>query len=523
MPEIDTSATSGISRRLLIASSTAALTVTASAAAVAAAPSMDYPFRLGVASGDPTPDGVVLWTRLAPKPFVEDWGMGGVGSVAVRWKIASDARMGQVVARGTATASEVWAHSVHLDARGLQPGRTYWYQFEAAGHLSPIGRTRTAPARGAQVSKLKFASVSCQDISHGFFTSYAHILADDVDFVMHLGDYVYEYEFDEMTGNRHQPSPRAARVAPKTLTQWRARHALYKTDPDLQRAHGKVPFIITWDDHEYWNDYAGAGLSDEGGMNAARNAAYRAYWEHMPLRAAAQFKDGHVRVNRRLHWGQLAQIDMLDGRQYRDVPACGWGEAQACEEAYDPKYSMLGREQEAWLYAGLAASTARWNIFGNNVMMSRLDHDGAAGDLLWHDSWDGFPANRLRLMEQLVRNRIANPVFVTGDWHSTFVNDIHRNFDKPGSPVIASEFVGTSVTTNGDGIVYGPYYGPMIKYNPHIKFFDGDRRGYQLHTVTPGQWRCDLRMVNTVTKPTSPAYTYASFAVADGRPGPERI
>lgn len=478
------------------------------------------PFTLGVASGDPEPGGVVIWTRLAPEPFADDGGLRGARTVPVRWRVATDERMQRVVKQGTATARAEFAHTVHVDVRGLQPGREYWYQFSADRELSPVGRTKTAPAERSDPASLSIASVSCQKYEDGFFTALPHIVADDPDFVLHLGDYVYEYAIGATAAGRRQSVPEAVRPAPRTLAQWRARHALYKRDPELQAAHARLPFVLTWDDHEYTNDYAG-GWEDEttGGIPAARAAAYRAYWEHQPLRSSTLLKADAVRIHRRLHWGRLAQLDVLDGRQYRDAPPCGWGEAQACAAAYDPAITMLGREQEEWLAAGFAASTARWNVLGNNVMVSRLDHDGDLGDLLWHDAWDGFPAARNRLLEQVVGNELRNTMFLTGDWHSTFVNDVHRDFDVPGSPVVATEMVGTSITTNGDREVYGPYYGPMIQHNPHIRFFDGDRRGYQRHTVTAGEWRTDLVMVDTVTQPTSPASVLRSFVVEDGRPG----
>jgi len=178
-------------------------------------------------------------------------------------------------------------------------------------------------------------------------------------------------------------------------------------------------------------------------------------YEHQPVRAPARPDADGPRVYRRLRWGGLAQLDVVDGRQFRSVPPCGWGEAQACEAAYDPEITMLGQCQERWLYQGFAASRARWNILGNNVMVARLDHDGPAGELLWHDAWDGFPAARNRLTEAWVEHKVSNPVVVTGDWHSTFVNDILRSFDDPSSPVVASELVGTSISSNGDGEVYG--------------------------------------------------------------------
>jgi len=210
---------------------------------------------------------------------------------------------------------------------------------------------------------------------------------------------------------------------------------------------------------------------------------------------------------------------MVDGRQYRSVPPCGRGEADACADAYDPSVTMLGAEQERWLYEGMAASTARWNILVNNVMLARLDHDGVDGDRLWHDAWDGFPAACNRLTDAWLRHEVANPVVVTGDWHSTFVNDILRDFDNPATPAVATETVGTSISTNGDGEVYGPYYGPMIKFNPHIRFFDGDRRGYVQCLVKRHEMKADLQVVTTVSRPDAPQSTFASFVIEDGRPG----
>lgn len=514
-----------LSRRGVLASASAAtvaatVATTADSAAKPRRPKVDYPFTLGVASGDPEPDSVVLWTRLAPRPFDVDHGMRGRNGVMVRWRIATDERMRRVVSRGKSWTGEVWAHSVHVEARGLRPGREYWYQFEAGGHVSPVGRTRTAPAPGSAVASLTFASISCQAYDHGYFTSFPHIVADDPDFVMHLGDYIYEYAITPTGGLRNQPVPEVVQARPQTLRQWRARHALAKSDPDQQALHRQIPMVLTWDDHEYLNDYAGtAPDAAGGGRSRMRTAAYRAYWEHQPLRSVARFKQGEIRLYRRLAFGDLLQVDMIDGRQFRSVPPCGWGEAQACEAAYDPAITMLGAPQEQWLYAGLGTAGATWNSIGNNVMMSRLDHDGDLGELLWNDAWDGFPAARTRLLDQMVQRQVSNPMFITGDWHSTFVNDILADFDAPDSPVMGTEFVTTSITTNGDTPVYGPYYGPMIQYNPHIKFFDGDRRGYQRHTLTHDTWTTDLVMVDKVGTPTSPASVQASFVVENGLPG----
>jgi len=484
----------------------AALTTTP--AAQATTPRVGYPFTLGVASGDPTATGVVLWTRLAPKLFTEGGGMPD-RKVTVDWQVATDERFHRVVRSGVAWAVPALGHSVHVEVEGLAPDHEWFYRFRYRGELSPVGRTRTAPVHDGT---LAFAFASCQAWDNGYYPSYAHMADEDLDLVLHLGDYVYEGGIPADGGLRKVSTPDVLRAAPRDLTRWRMQYELYKSDPDLQAAHARFPWVVTWDDHEVQNDYANTRSQYEGDIGALRAAAYQAWYEHQPVRSRG-------RIYRRLKWGRLAQLDVLDGRQYRSVPPCGWGEADACPAAYDPAVTMLGAAQEKWLYDGLRDSRARWNLLGNNVMLGRLDHDGTAGNRLWHDAWDGFPAARRRLTETWVRHRVSNPVAVTGDWHSTFANDIHRDFDVAGSPVVASEIVGTSISSNGDGEVYGPYYGPMIKYNPHIKFFDGDRRGYVRCRLDRRALRADLRVVTTVSRRDAPESTYASFVVEDGRPG----
>ncbi|QIZ39995.1 alkaline phosphatase [Saccharopolyspora sp. ASAGF58] len=510
-----------------------AVSVVASAAAVAQLPvgraaattrpsGGNYPFLLGVASGDPTSSGVVLWTRLVPDPFVPGGGM-EPKRVPVRWEIARDEQFRKIEASGDAWALPELAHSVHVEVDGLAPDREWFYRFHYRSDVSPVGRTRTAPPPHRPTGSLAFAFASCQNWASGYYPSYRHMAQEDLDLVLHLGDYVYEGGIPAGGGYRRTTTPDTLRPAPQDLERWRMQYALYKSDPDLQAAHARFPWLVTWDDHEVKNDYANTQQGQAGDISALRAAAYQAWYEHQPVRAPARpDRHGGPRIYRRLEWGNLAQLDVVDGRQYRSVPPCGWGEADACAAAYGPDITMLGFEQERWLYSGFQASKATWNILGSNVMLARLDHDGPEGDRLWHDAWDGFPAARNRLTEAWVRHDVSNPVVVTGDWHSTFVNDIHQDFDRPSSPVVATEFVGTSISSNGDGAVYGPYYGPMIQYNPHIKFFDGDRRGYVRCHVDRDQFTADLRMVSTVSTPEAPESTFASFAVENGKPGAQR-
>ncbi|PRX97666.1 alkaline phosphatase D family protein [Allonocardiopsis opalescens] len=476
-----------------------------------------YPFTLGVASGDPTAGGVVLWTRLVPAPYEPGGGMPD-RAVPVEWQVAADDRFRRIVRRGTSWALPELAHSVHVEVAGLAPDREWFYRFRYRGEQSPAGRTRTAPWHGSG-GRFSFAVASCQAWDNGYYPSYAHMAGEDLDLVLHLGDYVYEGGIPADGGLRRASTPDVLRAAPRDLARWRMQYALYKSDPDLQAAHARFPWSVTWDDHEVQNDYANTRSQYEGDIGALRAAAYQAWYEHQPVRAPARPGPDGPRIYRRLRWGSLAQLDILDGRQYRSVPPAGWGEADASPASYEPSVTMLGFRQERWLYDGLAASRARWNLLGNNVMLARLDHDGAAGERLWHDAWDGFPAARNRLTRAWVRHGVSNPVALTGDWHSTFANDIKRDFDDPDSPVVASEIVATSISSNGDGAVYGPYYGPMIPFNPHIRYFDGDRRGYLRCELTRARLRADLRVVSTVSRRDAPESTLASFEVADGRPG----
>lgn len=506
-----------------LAGTAAAAQVPLASAAEVPRPPLAFPFTLGVASGDPVPDGFVLWTRLAPEPFAPRGGVPPT-DLAVEWEVYADARLRRVVRRGVAPAALSLAHSVHVEVGGLPAGREYWYRFRYRDHVSTVGRTRTAPAAGRPTSRMTIASVSCQAFQDGHYTAYRHLVDDDPDLVLHLGDYVYEGGVDPLGGVRKVPVPALAQPAPRTLEQWRARYALYRSDADLQAAHAAVPFAATWDDHEVQNDYANTRSQYEGDISALRAAAYQAYYEHLPLRAASIPRpDGGLTLHRGLDFGGLVSLSVLDGRQHRDVPPGGWGEAPASPAAYDPSVTMLGDQQERWLESRLRGSRAEWTVLGNNVMMARLEHEATPGARLWHDAWDGFPAARNRITSLLADARVPNPVVLTGDWHSTFVNDIRLDFDRPDSPVVATEFVGTSVTTNGDGPVYGPYYGPMIGFNPHIRYFDGDRRGYQLHTVTRKEWRTELRMVDFVTRPDAGVSTLASFVVESGRPGAHRL
>lgn len=479
------------------------------------------PFTLGVASGDPTPDGIVLWTRLAPQP--DNPSSLGDRNIPVAWRIALDPDMRRVVAQGQAVAAAALAHSVHVEPRGLEPGRDYFYRFDVRGEESAIGHFRTAPAEGEPASRLELAFATCQDWVSGFYTAYRDMLQYDLDLVVHLGDYAYEYAIGQVL-RQGVEAPAGFTEETIDLRTYRLRHTLYKLDPDLQAAHAKFPFAIIWDDHEVANDYS--GLAPEYGVpspefTARRAVAYQAFYEHVPNRLATLRADRfeNLRIHRRLRFGTLAQIMLLDDRQYRSDNPCGDGESLRCQAALDGDYTMLGLEQEAWLQRGLATSRAQWNLIGQQLLVAQLEHATIQPNWFWNDAWDGYPAARTRMLEGVVRSRTRNPIVLTGDWHSTFVNDLKLDFADPAAPAVATEFVTPAITTGGDGTPYGPYYAPMVPFNPHIKYYEGDRRGYFKCALTRSEARFDLRFVTSVERPDGTGYAERSWIVEDGVPG----
>ena len=474
-----------------------------------------FPFALGVASGYPTPDGVVLWTRLT--------GLSDPLAVPVRWAIAADEAMKTIVMSGTAHAEPAWAHSVHVQVRGLVPERWYWYRFTAAGAESAIGRTRTAPLASAPNPRLRLAFASCQQYEQGYFNAYRHIAADAPDLVAFLGDYIYESTW----GKEHVRSHGSGE--PYTLEDYRARYALYRSDPDLQAAHAACPWIVTWDDHEVDNDYADDRPED--GMERApflerRAAAYRAYYEHMPLPPGMQPKGPDMRIHTHLDWGQLARFHILDTRQYRSWQACprkgrrggsNTIDIEHCERLPRPGRSMLGRAQERWLEQSLGESRAAWNLVTRTTPMAQFDTKPGPGRRAWTDGWDGYPAARQRLLEQLKHS--SNPVVLGGDVHSFNVNQLRIDFDDPGSPVIASEFVATSITSQSWSQERLDRYLPD---NPHMLLADSRFRGYGRVELTPRRFQTDLRAMESVQRRDAACGTLATFVVEDGRPGPVR-
>ena len=473
------------------------------------------PFALGVASGYPHPGGMVLWTRLV-----------GVDPVAVpvRWEISSTRSMGKIVAAGNTYADPQWAHSVRVEPQGLEPDRWYWYRFMAGDAVSPVGRTRTAPRAEAKVDSLRFAFASCQQYEQGYFSAYRHIVADAPDLVAFLGDYIYESSWGKDHVRKHDAGE------PYTLADYRARYALYKSDLDLQAAHAACPWIVTWDDHEVDNDYA--DNRPEDGMPQEvfllrRAAAYRAFYEHMPLPERMQPAGPDMRLYTQLGWGSLGRFYLLDDRQYRTWQSCarrGRGgsntvDVQKCEHLSNPRRSILGPAQERWLEGALAGSGARWNFLAQQTRMAQFDQKPGPGRRAWTDGWDGYPAARRRLMDFLAERKIANPVVLGGDVHQFNVADLKADFDDLRSPVVASEFVGTSISSQGWPQERLEKYLPD---NPHMKLVESRYRGYTRVEVTRKSMRADLRGLQTVKERDAPCSTLATFVVEDGHPGAQR-
>ena len=501
------------------------LDLPADARPTAAAPALRTdPFTLGVACGDPAPDGFVIWTRLAPEPLAPD-GLGGMPNrrYDVRWEVATDRRFREVVRRGTATTGPDSAHSVHVEVVGLRPGREYWYRFRLAGHLSRAGRGVTAPAARALPRELAMSFVSCSQFEHGWFTAYRRLAEDRPDLVLHLGDYQYEYRKDSYvapSGNvRDHEGPETV-----TLAGYRQRHAQYKTDRDLQEAHAVAPWLAVWDDHEVdnnWADEVPENPDDQAGFPERRRAAFQAYYENMPLRRSSIPQGIDMQLYRRVHWGRLATFHMLDTRQYRDDQACGDG-YDACDAAYDRNRTITGAEQERWLLNGFRRSTARWDIIGQQVFFAQRDNDSGPLTVTSMDAWDGYVASRNRITRGWIDAGVRNPVVLTGDVHAHWASDLLSDYADPTSKPVGAELVCSSITSGGNGSDSAVSQHPWAAWNPHLKFWN-NLRGYVNTTITQQQMSADFRSLPSVTSPAARAYTRASFVIEDRVPGLQKV
>lgn len=499
------------------------------------------PFTLGVASGSPTPDGVVLWTRLhAAKSSL--WGRTdalGRASVPVRWELARDEQFGRIEQSGQSIAGPELAHSVHVEVAGLEADRWYFYRFMVGDFVSPVGRTRTVPGPEAQVARLRLAYASCQKWEDGYFTAWRHMREENLDLVLFLGDYIYEYP--ALTSKVRVPTGGWV----LTLEDYRQRYALYKGEADLQAMHAACPWLLTWDDHEVQNDYAGLQAGYSSALDPAvpanflsrRVAAYQAWYEHMPVRASALTQGlaglasgAELRIYSRLAYGQLASIYLLDGRQYKDPQTCtpgggvgsGMVKPADCPPWNDPSRSLLGLQQERWLYDEFSkphAHESGWNVLGQPTLFGQRDLKVGPGQTLWNDGWDGYPAARTRLTDALRQHAVANPVILGGDVHENWVGHVKADYADPNSASVGVEFCGTSISSRSGG---NAKTAQRLAENPHFVFADALRKGYGVAEFTKAQLTTSLRVVDDVTRQDTKIETLARFTVQAGRPVVER-
>jgi alkaline phosphatase D len=473
------------------------------------------PFTLGVASGDPLPTAVILWTRLAPD-LADPTGSGGMGpdDVEVLWEVATDEAFDDVVASGIEPAAAQFGHSVHVDAQDLEPDARYWYRFRIGSYTSPVGRTRTAPAEGAAVDQLTLAFASCQLRTAGRWTAYPHLVDDEPDLVLFLGDYIYEYPGGE------GELAISLDAEPATLGDYRVLYGDYKRDAGLQAAHAIAPWVVTWDDHEVENNYAAdvpEQDADAPGFAERRRAAYQAYWEHQPIRIAPPDDDG-MELHRTVRWGSLADLFVLDGRQYRDDQVCGDEiptSRAACPEIDDEDASMLGAEQEAWLLDGLTASEATWKVLAQQTVMKAL----VLGDLVLNvDQWDGYPAARRRLLETIRTEELDNVMVLTGDIHAGGAADLRYPDAAAEGEVVAHELVATSISSPG----FGDLIGGLDLTPLGLVYANFSDHGYARCTITPQRWTTEFVIVDSIDTPTASASVDATVVVDAGTPGIQR-
>jgi alkaline phosphatase D len=487
-------------------------------------PFADDPFKLGVASGDPTPEGIVLWTRLAPVPLEG----GGLDDevYGVRYEISTDSDFRRIVRRGAIEALPEEAHTVHVEIAGLQPNTQYWYRFKWGTAISSTGRTRTAPPAGSRPNSLRFAFVSCQNYTHGYYPAYADLAAqDDIELVIHLGDYIYEGA-GLSAGRVRDHVPQAELLS---LNDYRTRHAQYRTDPQLQAAHAAFPWLMTWDDHEFKDNYADLAINPDQPLEvvaARRAAAYLAYWEHAPLARSRKPVGKDMDLYRRAYWGDLATFHVLDTRQYRSDQIAQCTQAQRdpasgyCPGQLDPTRTILGTTQRDWLFEGLTTTpVGGWNVLANQVGFAPQD-DLPALDRrrFFVDPWDGYVADRQRILDFLKQHDLKNTVVITGDKHQNSVRNVSEDYRDIAGAAITTEFIGTSISSEGDAQRAPTTHGGDSN-NPHI-LFENFQRGYVGVELDHQNFRADFRVVETVNRPDNvSAWTLESWMVQNGKPG----
>ncbi|SIR78729.1 alkaline phosphatase D family protein [Williamsia sterculiae] len=522
----DKSLRSGLSRRQFVtwtgvAAGLAAVPglFTADAQATPAPAGGDHLFTLGVASGDPIPDGIVLWTRLAANPLAGGGGM-GLAPVPVQWELAADERMTRVIRRGVEVATADNGHSVHVDVRGLAPATDYFYRFRTAGHLSEVGRTRTAPSASSRPSALTFAHTSCQSWGDGFYNAWEDLASHAPDVVFFLGDYVYEKGIAKDGARRHTTAlPESAFTEMTTLDAYRDRYALYKSDPQLRHAHRVSPFITVFDDHEVENNWAGAISEDNAPIPqflARRAQAMKAWWENTPVRAAQRPHGPDVQAYRRFDFGDLARFTVLDTRQYRSDQVNGDTDNPQDAKTADPRRTITGARQERWIIDSLAGSGRRWNVLTHQTTIADLARQVDGQRKVSMDGWSGYEASRARVLDGLQQRNVRNLVSIVGDIHRNVVSDLRSTYTRP-SPVVGVELAGTSIASGKDGADSDTADQQLKAASPHVHFGNA-QRGYVLNRLSPQQWQSEFRVADTIGDPTAPLHRRAVITIPEGRP-----
>lgn len=478
------------------------------------------PFSLGVASGYPHAHGFSLWTRLAPAPALAHGGM-PVDRVLVTCEVADDEGFKSIRQSLEVEAAPEVAHSVHVDIEGLDPGRSYFYRFLSGDATSPVGRTHTLAAPGSPLRKFRIAAASCQNFEHGYFSAYRQMQRDAPDLVLFLGDYIYENQWGENPVRRHLGGEAT------TLAGYRTRHAQYKLDPDLQAMHRIAPWAFAWDDHEVDNDYANDQAENlDPAFLLRRAAAYQAYFEHMPV-PRRMFPHGpDMRIYTHFDIGDLLRVYMLDARQYRTPQPCplpnkhGSRVISGCEQLRDPDSTMLGAEQERWLAGAFKDSQAKWNLIGQQTLLSPMDEDPGSDRGRFTDGWDGYPLARERLLADIKSAGLRNPVVVGADLHCAIAAAVPGDPERFDSAAVASEFLATSLSADARP---QSYYDERRSQNPQIKHARSDQRGYTLLEFNEQSVEASFQVVSDV-RVRQPAFlTQARFRVQNNRPGPLAI
>lgn len=482
----------------------------------------DYPFQLGVAAGDPASDGFVIWTRLAPEPLALHGGMPRV-NVPVDWEVASDGAFRNIVAKGTELARPELAHSVHVELSGLQPNRPYYYRFIAAGERSLRGRARTLPAIGSRVDALKFGVAGCQHYEAGYFGAYRHMAKEDLAFIYHYGDFIYEYSSDYtyVDGLPARPVRKHAFRSLHDVNEFRLAYAQQLTDVDLQAARSVHAFLSSFDDHEIINDWVGLTANWKMGLETndpdaaspevfalKKQAAMQAWYEHMPVRRSLLPRNGMVALHREFRVGDLLSMQLLDTRQYRDDQPCQDGFKPACPDVYAKNAQVLGQQQEAWLAEKMKQGGQIWNSLAQQVTMMSLDRRRFPDEkekILNLDSWAAYEAPRERMLQRMAG--LDNCVVLTGDEHQAFCGDLVLK-DK----VVGAEFVATSISSGGDGSDKRNGTDQWLARNPELKFAN-DQRGYMVCDINREAWQTHYHVVDKVTTPTNNLSTRATALV----------